>query len=114
MTTRVTPGEPLYGIKAIFTDMDVDGSFLHEDPDRAMALFYTHAHIRGAINGATVKMDPASTWFSPENSAVCLAQPVQLSQLDAPEGVTITLACPAMTALSGSKLPSGGMVVITA
>ena len=70
MTTRVTPGEPLYGIKAIFTDMDVDGSFLHEDPDRAMALFYTHAHIRGAINGATVKMDPASTWFSPENSAV--------------------------------------------
>lgn len=112
MTTKINPGEPLYGIKAIFTDMDVNGDFIHEDPDRAMILFFTHAHITGAINGAAVKMDPATTWFSPKDSAICLTQSIDLGQVDAPDGVTITITCPDMAALDGKKLPSGGILAV--
>ena len=77
-----------------------------------MTLFFTHAHITGAMNGATVKMDPATTWFSPKNSDICLAQGIDLGQIDAPEGVTITITCPDMAGLNGRHLPSGGVVEV--
>ena len=109
---KVNPGEPLYGVKAVFSDMELKGDILHEDTNRAMALRYLHSHHVGVIRNAAVQLDKISTWFATADSFVELVGEFDAAQIDAPAGVTVSAVsetCPGHVEIS---LASGGMLIL--
>ena len=109
---KVNPGEPLYGVKAVFSDMELCGDILHEDSNRAMALRYSHTSHKGAIRNAAIIMDKASTWFATADSCVAIEGEFDVEQIDAAEGVTIQAICAGQTEKCEIHLKSGGKLVI--
>ena len=102
---RPTPGDELR-----LKDMTVDGDILHEDPERDCRVYMTSACLNGVIANAAIVMDQGSRWYATGDSHVVLAGPLETAQVDAPEGVTIT-----MEAASGQgtyTLASGGTLVV--
>lgn len=109
---KVNPGEPLYGVKAAVSDSELCGDILHEDHNRPMALSYFHTSHRGAIRNAALRLDKISTWFATGDSVVEMVGEFELSQIDAAEGVTITMSSAAYPDHREVPLTSGGMLVI--
>ena len=109
---KVNPGEPLYGVKAAFSDMELCGDIVHEDHNRPMALSYFHTFHRGAICNAAMSMDRASSWFATGDSCVNMMGEFELSQIDAAEGVTIRMDWAAQPEHREISLPSGGRLII--
>lgn len=110
MNTPVEKGETVYGIKAVFSDMDVNGDIIHKDPDRTMAVSLRHTRVKGGIQHACIQMDAASSWYAEKDSQVVIVGDFSVSQIDAPKGVTITADCE--TKAEDILLPSGGKLVI--
>jgi hypothetical protein len=80
-----------YGIQATFRNMDAVGDILHGDKqNRPMALYLESTTLKGAIRDASIKMDRLSGWTATADSSVTIIGEVDLSQIDAPAGVTIT------------------------
>ncbi len=104
-----TDGIKVYGVHATFKDMDVAGDIIHEDPARVMSVDLKSTKLSGAINGAYVILDEASKWTATGNSSVTIVGGFNGSQIDAPEGVTIT----AVAGQSGTyRLPGGGTLIL--
>ena len=100
-----TQGQKVYGIHTTFKDMDVAGDVIHEDPDRTMSVYLEWTTLKGAIKNAYLTMDAASKWIANADSKVTLVGSIDVTQIDAPKGVTIT----AIASESGNyKLASGG------
>ena len=109
---KVNPGEPLYGVKAAFSDTELIGDIIHEDFNRAMALSYFHSRHTGAIQNASLQIDKNSTWFASADSCVNMVGEFELGQIDAAEGVTIRMSCAACPGHKEVQLLSGGMLVM--
>jgi hypothetical protein len=111
-TAVVREDELVYGIKAVYRNMDISGDILHEDPTRTMAVTLIGTGLHGRIQDAYLSLQQDSRWFATADSFVGLVGDVKLSQLDAADGVVINAVgtdCP----LHGSyALPSGGKLVI--
>jgi hypothetical protein len=109
-TAAKTKGMNVYGIHAILKDMDAAGDILHEDKEnRGMTVYLEAATLKGAIKDASIKMDRLSKWIATKDSNVTLIGDVEVSQIDAPAGVTIT----AVATTSGTyKLASCGTLVL--
>lgn len=104
-----TDGIKVYGVHATFKDMDVTGDIIHEDPARVMSVDLKSTKLSGAINNAYVILDEASKWTATGNSSVTIVGGFNGSQIDAPEGVTIT----AVAGQSGTyKLAGGGTLIL--
>jgi hypothetical protein len=104
-----TDGIKVYGVHATFKDMDVAGDIIHEDPARIMSVDLKSTTLSGAINGAHVIFDEASKWTATADSTVTIVGGFNGSQIDAPEGVTIT----AIAGQSGTyKLAGGGTLIL--
>ncbi len=99
-----------YGVNVRFTDMSVKGDLLHEDTERRMWIEMNSALLTGGIANGTLTMDGGSKWIATKDSTVHLMNDINLAQIDAREGVTIT-------ATGGEKgtytLASGGKLVVT-
>ena len=104
------PTVTVLGIHARFKDMDVEGDVLHDDHEaRPMTIYLEEATLKGAIKGARLSINRLSKWFATADSTVTLAGDVELAQIDAPAGVTIT----ATAANAGKyKLASCGTLVV--
>jgi len=105
-----TKGMNVYGIHATLKDMDVAGDIIHEDKEnRGMTIYFEATNLRGAIKDASIKMNRLSKWTATADSNVTIIGDVEVSQIDAPAGVTIT----AVAATSGTyKLTSCGTLVL--
>ena len=112
MASKASPDEPLYGVKAVFSDMELQGDILHEDIERPMALRYFHSRHVGAIRNANIQLDKASRWFATADSVVRLVGSFVPGQIDGAEGVAIRMSCPELTERQEIPLPSGGKLLI--
>jgi hypothetical protein len=106
-----TPVDDLaYGVNVSFTDMSVEGDLLHEDTERRMWIDLTSTLLTGGITNGTLYMDEGSKWVATKDSSVHLLCDIDIAQIDAKEGVTIT----ATGAEEGTyTLASGGKLVVT-
>lgn len=106
------PKVRVYGIHATFRNMDADGDIVHDDKEnRGMTVYLEATTLKGAIKGASIKMNRLSKWTATADSSVTIIGEVEVSQIDAPAGVTIT----AVAGQSGTyKLASCGMLVLKA
>ncbi len=112
-TAAVREDELVYGIKAVFSEMDMDGDILHEDPHRTMALTLISSSLRGRVCDAYISLLEGSHWFATGDSFVGIVGDAKLSQFDAPAGVTINAVGAGACTLCGEfSLPSGGKLVV--
>jgi hypothetical protein len=105
-----TKGRKVYGIHTKFKDMNVAGDIIHGDKDnRTMWVYLESTTLNGAIKDAYITMDAVSKWIATGNSNVSIAGNVNISQIDAPKGVTIN----AVASESGTyTLASGGSLIL--
>jgi hypothetical protein len=103
--TKVT--KPPFGVNVCFTDMDVTGDLIHEDTGRDMWVLLNSTVIRGKIENANVSFDAGSKWIATADSEICLLGETEPAQIDALEGVTVTVhggENAEYTCLSGGKV----------
>ncbi|MDB9823514.1 hypothetical protein OAC89_07435, partial [Deltaproteobacteria bacterium] len=104
-----TKGQDVYGIHATFKDMDVAGDIVHEDKDnRSMTVYLVSTTLNGAVKDAYITVDKDSKWTATGNSNVIIVGSVDVSQIDAPKGVTIN----AVAGESGTYTLAGGGTLI--
>jgi len=107
---RTIPSDHPYGVRASFEEMKLEGDFIHEDNARPMYLEFTKVHMTGSVKNAYLSMDVNSFWYSDKDSYVTFTDDVFVSQIDAPEGVTIS----AKGECEGEYiLHSGGRLTVT-
>jgi len=105
------PNEPVYGIHATLKNMDLEGDIVHtaDKENRGMTIYLEATTLKGAIKDASLKMNRLSKWYATKDSNVTLIGDVDISQIDAPAGVTIT----AIAGEAGThKLASCGTLVV--
>lgn len=114
MATK-TYGNTVYGIHANFRNMDLAGDLVHEDPDRVMSVVLTASTLKGAVKKTDrdifLTLDSGSRWTATADSKVTLVGGFDISQIDAPEGVTIEAAAGEAGTYT---LAGGGTLVLTA
>ncbi len=98
--TKVTGRAP--GIRALFRNTNLAGDILNEDNQRGMTITLVSTNLKGAIHGASIKIDASSKWTATSDSEVILTDNSDLARISAPKGVTVKA-----TAASGSSLPGG-------
>ena len=100
-------GEDPYGVSVAMKDMTAEGDIIHSDNEREMWLSLNNTTLKGAVCGAHIAFDSESKWFATANSEATLLGNVDISQIDAPAGVTVTMHA----SESGSfTLASGGVL----
>lgn len=103
--------EDAYGVNVRFADMSVEGDLLHEDTERAMWIDMISTTLKGGITNGNLNMDCGSKWIADKDSTVHFLNEIDIAQVDAKEGITIT----ATGAEEGTyKLASGGTLVVKA
>lgn len=108
-----TTPEEVYGIQATFKDMYVEGDIDHSiDKDhRNMVVYLEATTLKGAVKDAFISIDPRSKWVATADSNTTIIGEIDLSQIDAPAGVTIN----AVAGQSGTfTLASGGTLILKA
>ena len=103
-------GRPVPGDELHLTDMSVTGDILHEDPERDMRVYLSSTCLSGAIVNAALMMDQGSRWYATGDSTVTLGQTVDVCQIDAPAGITITAS--AADGQGTYTLASGGILIV--
>ena len=106
-----TKGQKVYGIHATFKNMDVAGDIDHsmDKDNRGMTVYLEQTTLKGAIKDASIKLNRLSKWTATTDSNVTIIGDVEISQIDAPAGVTIT----AVASQSGTyKLASCGTLIL--
>ena len=105
-----TNGAEVYGVHSTFCDCELTGDVISADPDRNVYVYLNHTVLTGAIHGAYLTMDDKSTWIAQKDSDVTLVGEIELGQIDAPAGVTIS----AKGGESGEyTLASGGKLIVS-
>jgi hypothetical protein len=108
-----TKGQTVYGIHATFKDMYAEGDIDHtaDKDNRTMTVYLESTTLKGAIKDAQISINPRSKWIATADSNVTIVGSVDVSQIDAPAGVTIT----AIAGESGThKLAGGGTLILKA
>ena len=106
-----TKGQEVYGIHATFKDMYAEGDIDHsvDKDNRNMTVYLESTTLKGAIKDARISINPLSKWIATADSNVTIIGNVDVSQIDAPAGVTIN----AVAGQSGTyKLKSGGALIL--
>jgi hypothetical protein len=107
-------GQAVAGIRATLKHLTVAGDILHQDPERTMSVSLVGTRLRGAIEHASLSLDAASHWTATANSSITLAGTVNIAQINAPSGVTISAAVGSDSTLTGSyRLGGGGTLIVT-
>jgi hypothetical protein len=108
-----TKPEEVYGIHATFKNMYVEGDVDHsvDKEHRKMTVYLESTMLKGAIKDASISINPRSKWIATADSNATIVGNVDVSQIDAPSGVTIN----AVAGQSGTyKLASGGTLILKA
>jgi len=109
--TANTKAQEVYGIHATFKDMYVEGDIDHsaDKEHRNMTVYLESTTLKGAIKDAQISINPRSKWVATADSNVTIIGDINVSQIDAPAGVTIS----AVADQSGTfKLISGGSLIL--
>jgi hypothetical protein len=101
-------GQTVTGIRATLKRMSVVGDIRHQDPDRTMSVALVGTSLRGSIERASLSLDAASHWTATANSTITLAAAVNMAQISAPSGVTISAEAGSNSTPAGSYPLSGG------
>jgi hypothetical protein len=93
----------------MYVEGDVDHSVDKEH--RNMTVYLESTTLKGAIKDAYISINPLSKWIATADSNVTIVGSVDVSQVDAPAGVTIN----AIAGQSGTyKLAGGGTLILKA
>lgn len=103
-------GRPVFGDEVWFTDMTANGDILHEDYEREMRVYLTSAVLKGAVKNAVMLLDLGSKWYATADSDVVIGCEVDVAQIDAPAGITITAK--AADGQGEYDLASGGKLIV--
>ena len=103
-------GRPCPGDELHLKDMTVTGDILHEDPERSCRVYLSSTCLTGRIRNAALIMDMGSRWYATADSDVVLGGDVEVAQIDAPEGVTVTAL--AAEGAGEYTLSSGGRLIV--
>ncbi len=105
-----TKGQDVYGIHATFKNMYVAGDIDHsvDKDNRTMTVYLESTILKGAIKDARISINPLSKWTATSDSNVTIVGDIDVSQIDAPSGVTIT----AVAGQSGTYTLAGGGTLI--
>jgi hypothetical protein len=109
--TADTKGQEVFGINATFRNMDMAGDIDHSEDkeNRNMNVYLEGTTLTGAVKDARLEMNRLSKWVATADSNVTFLGDIELGQIDAPAGVTIT----ATAAKAGKyNLKSGGKLVV--
>jgi hypothetical protein len=109
--TADTKGQKVFGINATFKNMDMTGDIIHTEDkkNRDMNVYLEQTTLKGAIKDARISMTPLSKWIATADSNVTFLGDIELPQIDAPAGVTIT----AVANMSGTyKLAGSGTLIL--
>jgi hypothetical protein len=110
-----TNGKKVPGVRVKLKNENLEGNFIHEDPDREMTLTFVASKLKGAVKNASLSLDSDSKWTATGDSRVTLVGKMEVASIDAPAGVTITAAAGKDCPLNGSyKLVSGGALSVSA
>ena len=110
-----TNGKKVTGIRVKLKNENLEGNFIHEDPDREMTLTFTASKLKGSVKNATLKLDAASKWTATANSTVTLLGKTEVASIDAPSGVTVNATAGKDCSLKGNyTLASGGVLTVSA
>ncbi|MBQ9268822.1 MAG: hypothetical protein IJ206_04800 [Oscillospiraceae bacterium] len=109
--TELPDFEEVYGVKAVLSDMDIEGDILHEDPQRVMALTLKHTKLKGRIENAVIVTDPSTIWTATADSHVTVTAFGPMGKIDALPDVTIYAKSDVLKP-STTDLPSGGKLVV--
>ena len=107
------PKEPVYGMRVTFANMEAKGDIIHGDyKARPMYVTLKNAKLSGAVSQAYLAMDDESSWYAAADSVVGIDGKWNVSKIDAPAGVVISV-------INGDKaaeytLASGGKLVVQA
>jgi hypothetical protein len=96
------------GIHATVRNTALQGNLVHLDTDRAMVVDFEAASLKGAVRGATIRLDATSRWTATADSQVTLAGHVDTGHIDAPAGVTIKAKAGGSDAARGHVALQGG------
>jgi hypothetical protein len=104
-------GQKVYGIRATLKNEHLDGNIRHGDSERTMSVVLMASTLKGAISNASVSLEAQSKWTATADSTVTLVGKVEIADIDAASGVTITATAGKDCTLKGSyKLASGGVL----
>lgn len=111
---RAYKGADGYGVQATFEDMTINGDLIHDDTDRKMLLSLENTTVNGKIAGfPELRFYGNCRWSATADSSVTLCGEVDVSAIDAPAGVTISVRKGEGCKLSGEMtLASGGKLVV--
>jgi len=105
--------EEMYGVRAVYSNMDMAGDILHEDPNCTMAVSLINTHLKGTVRDAYLSLRKGSTWYATANSSVGLPADTDISKIDAPAGVTIEAVAIEDSPIVGEHtLKSGGKLIV--
>jgi hypothetical protein len=105
---KTMPIDP-YGVQVILTDMEIKGDIIHNDNEREMWLELSSTVVKGQMLNVNINFDKGSKWIATKDSKVKFISDVDLAQIDAFKGVTIT----AKGAVNCDyDLASGGKLII--
>jgi hypothetical protein len=106
-----TKAQDVYGIHATFKNMSVEGNIDHSaDKDhRNMTVCLESTNLKGAIKEAHISINPRSKWTATADSNVTIIGDIELSQIDAPAGVTINAVA---DQVGTYNLASGGTLIL--
>ena len=109
--TELGEYEEAYGVKAVLSDMVLEGDILHEDPQRVLAVALKHVKLRGRIENTVIITDPATTWTATADSHVSITAYGPMGTIDAEPGVTIYAKSDVLKP-GETVLPSGGKLIV--
>lgn len=97
----------VFGIKARLANMDLTGDIIHEDVERTMAVNLENTTLKGVISQAYVSMKN-SKWIATGDCEVVLVGEINVADIDAPAGVTVTAGAGEGCGLRGEYTLCGG------
>ncbi|NTV89946.1 MAG: hypothetical protein HGA22_06235 [Clostridiales bacterium] len=101
------------GIRVMLLNMALSGDVIHRLEDRTMALTLSGTDLKGAVRGASIKLEDGSRWLATSSSEVTLEGVTDISGIDALADIIITAAAgEGCTLVGSSRLASGGMLNI--
>ena len=107
----VNPTGPVYGVRVSMKDMDVTGDLLHEDhKTRQLYLTLKNTILRGKLDQVCLAMTEGSFWTATADSTVMVDGEIDLTAIDAAEGITVTVTN--IDTEGEYVLASGGKVVL--
>lgn len=108
-----TNGAEVPGVHIVLTSSKLKGDVIDTDPDRQTYLRLSSSSITGAMYDIALTLDTNSHWLATQSSNITVNDAVTLSQIDAPQSVSVNITWSGDGPKpEGKTFSSGGQLVV--